>query len=64
VPLADGTLKLVMNIIAVANIGVVMNADIRSPLRFTPENRIFCELKQGARRECISVGRIIIMVNE
>jgi hypothetical protein len=64
VPLANGTLKVIINIAALANTGAVANVEIRSRLRFTPENGMFCELKQDVRKECILVGWINIVVNE
>ena len=64
VPLADGTLKVAMNMAALANTGVVMNVKVRIRLCFARDDRILCELKQLPCRECISGGLVIIVVNE
>ena len=41
VPLAEGTLNIVMNIAALANSGAVMNVKVRIRLCFTRDNGIF-----------------------
>jgi len=53
-----------MNSATLANIGAVVNADIRIRLSFIRDKKVFCELKQSACRGCNSVVRVIIVVSE
>ena len=64
VPLAEGTLNVVMNVAALANSGAVMNVKVRMRLCFTRDNGIFSELERAGCGEHILSGWIIIVFTE
>jgi hypothetical protein len=61
-PLTDGTLRVVINIAALANTGAAMNLKDRIRLCLVRDNGIFFELKQSGFSGWVSVVRIIMVV--